>query len=181
MYVASNNGPYGLQPHGVKTLCVNRSGATLAIGDVVINSYTHTGFAYPGAATPTGMRLNVLNCVTRALDAVSTDAATTHAGYIGVVTGLGQNNGADGQDVEVQFGGVVTAKVNPTTNATVIGTRLYLSGTAGVLTNHTGSAAPRSTVGIALGATAAGATGLIPVLLFNGPIDGSNASTATVP
>lgn len=180
MYLAFSNGPVGIQPHGIKASMINKHGSALAIGDVVINQWA-SGVAYPGPDTVAGLRNSPFSNVRKVVDGLPTDGAALYAGYIGVVTGLGQNNGADGTEVEVQFGGIANAKVNTTSFPGRLGTPLHLSATAGVLTNNTGSAAPNTTVAICLASTSSGVESTVPVLLFNGPISGSDASSATVP
>jgi hypothetical protein len=117
----------GVQPVGTTVTCVNKSGGTLAIGDLVITSFIHAGAVVnPEQAGNTSY---VFNCVRKA---VSTETGNT--GYLGVVTGLMSGAGGNGREVEVQFGGICQAKV--LVNATVgSGTLLGVSTTAGVLTN----------------------------------------------
>lgn len=186
MILASNNGPLGIQPHGVKAVMINRGYDPLVVGHVVVTSFAHANVAYPGAETAAGLRLSPFSCVQRASEDPGTTDYGSHSntGFIGVVTSLLGGNGAVGSEVEVQFGGIVNARVQPASpNNAVIGTKLYLhnSATAGHFTNQTGSAAPDTTVAIALGSANHTATTIIPVLLFNGPIDGSNATSASVP
>jgi len=174
MILGFNSGPIGIQPHGVKALCVNKHGSALAIGDVVITSFAHTNAIYPPADTVTSLRLSPFSCVKKAdgdLAATGENGAHAQAGYVGVVTGLGQSAGADNTDVEVQFGGIANALCAAVTNNIVLGSKLYLSDTAGRFGNAADSTAPDTTVAVSLGSVTAAATGIIPVLLFNGPID----------
>jgi hypothetical protein len=117
----------GVQPVGTTVTCVNKSGTSVAIGDLVITSFIHAGAVVnPEQAGNAGY---VFNCVRKA---VSTESGNT--GYLGVVTGLMSGAGGNGREVEVQFGGICSAKV--LVNATVTpGTLLGVSTTAGVLTN----------------------------------------------
>ena len=117
----------GVQPVGTTVTCVNKSGTSVAIGDLVITSFIHAGAVVdPQQAANTGY---VFNCIRKA---VSTESGNT--GYLGVVTGLMAGAGGNGREVEVQFGGICQAKV--LVNATVTsGTLLGVSTTAGVLTN----------------------------------------------
>jgi hypothetical protein len=117
----------GVQPVGTTVTCVNKSGTSVAIGDLVITSFIHAGAVVnPQQAANTGY---VFNCIRKA---VSTETGNT--GYLGVVTGLMAGAGANGREVEVQFGGICQAKV--LVNATVSsGTLLGVSSTAGVLSN----------------------------------------------
>jgi hypothetical protein len=117
----------GVQPVGTAVTCVNKSGGTLAIGDLVITSFIHAGAVVdPQQAANTGY---VFNCIRKA-----TTLESGNSGYLGVVTGLMAGAGANGREVEVQFGGICQAKV--LVNATVSsGTLLGVSATAGVLSN----------------------------------------------
>lgn len=117
----------GVQPIGTTVTCVNKSGTSVAIGDLVITSFIHAGAVVdPQQAANTGY---VFNCIRKA---VSTETGNT--GYLGVVTGLMAGAGGNGREVEVQFGGICSAKV--LVNATVTsGTLLSVSTTAGVLSN----------------------------------------------
>lgn len=177
MILAPNNGPVGIQPAGTKARCVNKHSDVLAVGDVVITSFAHTDVIYPPADTVASFELSPFSCVKKAdgdlaNGGTTEDGGHAQAGYIGVVTSLLGYGGGVGKYVEVQFGGIATANVKATTNNVAIGSKLYLSDTAGRFGNAADSTAPDTTVAIALGAVTAGATvGLIPVLLFNGPID----------
>jgi hypothetical protein len=117
----------GVQPVGTTVTCVNKSGTSVAIGDLVITSFIHAGAVVnPEQAANTGY---VFNCIRKA---VSTETGNT--GYLGVVTGLMTGAGGNGREVQVQFGGICQAKV--LVNATVSsGTLLGVSATAGVLSN----------------------------------------------
>ena len=117
----------GVQPVGTTVTCVNKSGTSVAIGDLVITSFIHAGAVVnPEQAANTGY---VFNCIRKA---VSTETGNT--GYLGVVTGLMAGAGGNGREVEVQFGGICSVKV--LVDATVTpGTLLGISSTAGVLSN----------------------------------------------
>ena len=117
----------GVQPVGTAVTCVNKSGGTLVVGDLVITSFIHAGAVVnPEQAASTSY---VFNCVRKA---VSTETGNT--GYLGVVTKLLTGAGGNGYNVEVQFGGICSAKV--LVDATVTsGTLLGISATAGVLSN----------------------------------------------
>ena len=174
MYLAFNNGPVGVQPHGIKTNCINKHGSALAIGDVVITSFAHTNAIYPPVDTVASLRLSPFSCVKKAdgdQAASSENGAHAQAGYLGVVTGLGQSSGANDTEVEVQFGGIANALCAAVTNNIVLGSKLYVSDTAGRFGNAADSTAPDTTVAIALGSVTAAATGVISCLLFPGPID----------
>ena len=175
MIIAPTSGSIGMQPHGNSVACVNKHSATLVVGDVVITSFDHTDVVYP-ATTAAQSILSPFACVKLAdgnAAASNGNGAHAQAGYIGVVTDLTATLGVVGTSVVVQFGGIVKAKVNPTTNNAVIGSKLCLSDTAGELGNAGGSTDPDTTVAIALETKTAGSAGLINVLLFNGPIDGT--------
>jgi hypothetical protein len=117
----------GVQPVGTTVTCVNKSGTSVAIGDLVITSFIHAGVVVnPEQAANTGY---VFNCIRKA---VSTETGNT--GYLGVVTGLMTGAGDNGREVQVQFGGICSAKVLVTATVTP-GTLLSVSATAGVLTN----------------------------------------------
>lgn len=178
MIIAPTLGPVGLQPAGVTTKMINRHGSAVAIGDLVISSFAHTNVAFSTApADDAALRLSPLSCVKLADGdaSVATAGAGDHsqAGYLGVVVGLGNQNGATGTEIDVQFGGVVQATViADSSTAVTIGSKLYASDTAGRLSQAGGSTAPDLTVAISLGALTANTTGLINVLLcWNGPVD----------
>ena len=121
----------GVQPVGTTVTCVNKSGTSVAIGDLVITSFIHAGAVVnPEQAANTSY---VFNCIRKA---VSTETGNT--GYLGVVTGLMAGAGANGREVEVQFGGICSAKVLVTATVTP-GTLLGVSSTAGVLINAVGT------------------------------------------
>lgn len=117
----------GVQPVGTAVTCVNKSGGTLAIGDLVITSFIHAGAVVnPEQAANTSY---VFNCIRKA-----SASESGNTGYLGVVTKLLTGAGGNGYNVEVQFGGICQAKV--LVNATVSsGTLLGVSSTAGVLSN----------------------------------------------
>jgi len=177
MILAPTSGPIGIWPHGHVARMINRSGGALVLGDVVINSFNHTSAAYSAAPeNDAALRLSPFASVKKAdgnAAASSGDGAHSQAGYIGVVVGLGNFVGADSTEVDVQFGGICPATVFASTNNVVLGSKLFLSDTAGRLGNEGDSANPDTTVAISLGAVTAAASGTINVLLFNGPIDGT--------
>ena len=117
----------GVQPVGTNVTCVNKSGGTLVVGDLVITSFIHAGVVVnPEQAANTSY---VFNCVRKA-----SASESGNTGYLGVVTKLLTGVGGNGYNVEVQFGGICTARV--LVDATVTpGTLLGISGTAGVLSN----------------------------------------------
>ena len=161
MILAPTSGALGIQPHGVTTRCVNRSGGTLAIGDVVVTSFAHTS---PNAVYPptsiAEQSQSPFACVVKADGTL----ATVQAGYLGVVVGLGAQAGASLSEVDVQFGGIVKAKVAAVTAAVVMGSQLAVDDTAGQFGN---AAATPSTYGcaIALEGVAIAATETITVLV----------------
>lgn len=180
MITAPNMGTIGIQPVGAVVRCINKDSTALVVGNVVITSFNHTGVIYPPAETPTSFELSPFSCVKLAegdVNATSGDGSHKNAGYLGVVVGLSSqsNSGVTGQAVQVQFGGVATALVAAVTTNVVIGSKLFLSDTAGRLGNEADSTAPDTSVALSLGAVTAAATGNIPVLLFNSPIDGTTA------
>jgi hypothetical protein len=128
MTFASIQNRLGVQPVGTTVTCVNKSGTSVAIGDLIITSFIHAGAVVnPEQAANTGY---VFNCIRKA---VSTETGNT--GYLGVVTGLMAGAGANGREVEVQFGGICRAKVL-VTDTVGSGTLLGVSATAGVLSNE---------------------------------------------
>lgn len=160
MIIAPTSGSIGMQLHGSQIRMINKSAATLAIGQAVTNSYAHTGFVYP-ATTVAESNLTPFACCTIALGAT----ATAKGGYIGVVIDLQTGAGAVGTEVLVQFGGIVKAKVTSGTTATAFGTPLTVHNTNGGLDN--GVAADATTgCAIALEALASG-TANINVMLTN--------------
>ena len=177
MILAPTSGPIGIWPHGHVARMVNRSGGALVLGDVVITSFNHTSAAYSAAPVDdAALRLSPFASVKKAdgdADASAGNGAHAQAGYIGVVVGLGSFSGADATEVDVQFGGICSATVAANTNNVVVGSKLFLSNTAGRFGNEGDSAAPDTTVAISLGSVTAGGSSSINVLLFNGPIDGT--------
>lgn len=159
MILAPTSGVLGIQPHGVQTRCVNRSGGALVIGDVVVTSFAHTtpNAVYP-PTTIAEQSQSPFSCVTKA------DGNTATPGYIGVVTGLGSEAGANLSEVEVQFGGIARAKVTATTANVVMGTVLSIDDGAGAFGNP---AAATSTypAGISLGSVTAPGTEIVNVLV----------------
>jgi hypothetical protein len=176
MILAPNNGALGIQPAGTSARCINRDSTAVVVGNVVVTSFNHTNVIYPPAETVASFELSPFSCVKLAegdVNATNGNAAYKNAGYIGVVTSLPSGSGAQGQVVNVQFGGIATALVAADTNNVIVGSKLFLSDTAGRLGNEGDSANPDTTVAISLGAVTAGSSANIPVLLFNGPIDGT--------
>ena len=174
MILAPTFGPIGIQSAGAVASMINKHSAAVAIGDVVITSFSHTSAVYPPASSDpqsiTNLRLSPFSCIKLA----EGDVNTSNCGYIGSVVGLGSASGAVGTEVLVQFGGVVKAKVFCNTADTIdIGNRLFLSDTAGRFGSAADSATPDTTVAIALESVAANTSAIINVLLFNGPIDGT--------
>ena len=131
MLLAPTSGDIGVQPHGHTARVINRSATTLAIGDLVVTSFDHSGAVYP-ATTTAETRLTPFSSVKLA------DGSPVTKGYLGAVVDLGSANGANGTEVVVQFGGIVKAKATATA-AISIGTALGVSDTAGGL--DTGGAA----------------------------------------
>lgn len=180
MITAPNNGALGIQPAGAVVRCINKDSTAVVVGNVVVTSFNHTGVIYPPAETPASFELSPFSCIKLAegdVDATTGDAGFKNAGYIGVVVSLSSqsNSGATGQAVQVQFGGIATALVKATTNNVVVGSKLFLSDTAGRFGNEADSTAPDTCVAFSLGAVTQPAVTAIPVLLFNGPIDGTTA------
>jgi len=159
MILAPTSGAVGIQPHGVNARCVNRSGGALAIGDVVVTSFAHTSpnAVYPPTTTAE-LSQSPFACVVKA------DGNTSTPGYIGVVTGLGSQSGAELSEVEVQFGGVVKAKVTATTANVVMGTVLSISDGAGAFGNPD-AASSTYPAAISLGSVTAGSTESVNVLV----------------
>lgn len=157
MFHAPTSGDIGVQPFGQTARVINRSGGTLAVGDLVVTSFGHASVVYP-ATTTAETRLTPFANVVKA------DGNTSTPGYLGAVVDLGSSAGANATEVVVQFGGA--AKVKTTATAAVsIGSVLGVSDTAGELTT---GASTTSTypAGIALQALASG-TAVIDVLLPN--------------
>lgn len=159
MILAPNNGSVGIQPSGTKCRCINRQGSALAVGDVVVTSYAHSGALYPPADTVASLELSPLSCVVKA-----DGSPTSSPGFVGVVTGLLSGAGADASYVEVQFGGIANAKVNASGASIDRGSGLVLSDTAGQFANA-GGGTPTVGLAIALGACADGSSATIPVIL----------------
>lgn len=177
MILAPTFGPIGIQPNGANAKVINRHSSAVSVGDVVITSFAHTNAAYSNApANDAALRLSPFSCVKLA-DGDLANGGTTEdgghgqAGYLGVVIGLGNQAGAAGSEIDVQFGGIAAANCAATTNDIKLGSKLFLSDTAGRFANAAGSTAPDTTCAISLGEVTAAATGVINVLLFNGPID----------
>jgi len=163
MIHAPTAGPIGLQPHGTIAKMINAESSTaLTLGDVVVLS-----FASPStySATPSDAAALRNSCFAR-VRLADNNAAGQASGFIGVVVDLGNFAGAAGTEVSVQFGGTVSANVNAVTNDITFGTPLFLSNTAGKLSNVGGSDTDY-TAGIALNTTAvtAAASGTINVLV----------------
>lgn len=157
----------GVQPHASVARMVNKSGGALAIGDVVITSFNHTSSVYP-ATTTAEAYLSPFACVKKAdgnASAASGNGAHANCGILGVVVDLGSYSGADNTEVVVQIGGVCKASVNPSTNNAVIGSKLFVSDSAGEFTNEAGSSDPDTLAAIALETKAHSSAGLIWVVL----------------
>ena len=166
MILAPTSGPVGIQPHGFVAAMVNKHSAALAIGDVVITSFDHTSAVYP-PTTIAQQSLSPFACVKLAdgNDGDSSgDGSHSNGGYVGVVVGLGSEDGAVDSQVLVQFGGICKAKVNPTSNNAVLGSKLSLSDTAGEFGNAGGSTTD-TWFAIALETKASGSAGLINVAM----------------
>lgn len=165
--IADISGAMGYQPSGATAAMINKHSSALALGDVVTNSYAHTGFVYP-ATTAAEELLTPLACVV-----LADGNLVNSAGMVGVVTGLMDNAGAVGTAVQVQFGGICQAKVVPTI-AVVFGMPLAWSDTAGTFGNDAGTTAT-GTAAIAyqaITATSASAS-LINVLLSSNIYSGT--------
>lgn len=166
MIHAPTMGPIGLQPHGTVARMINRDSATLAVGDVVRMSYDHSGAAFSMVpASDSALRLSPLASVKK------TDSGSTNADYglIGVVIDLVGGTGGTGQELLVQFGGIVMAKCQcDTSNAITFGQKLCINDDSdGTLTN-VGSTTVTETVpsiAVSLGTLTANTTGLVPVLM----------------
>ena len=166
MIIAPTSGTIGMQPHGSQVRMINKSAAALTIGQVVTNSYAHTGFVYP-ATTTAESNLTPLACCTIAL------GTGGKSGYLGVVVDLQSGAGAVGTEVIVQFVGICKAKVTSGTNATAFGTNLGVHDSNGGFDN---GVAATSTLpcAVALEALASG-TAVInvmvsPVIWFNAAV-----------
>jgi len=177
MIFAPTAGPYGLQTHTHTARMINRNGSALAVGDVVQTSWEHTGASTYFTTTPTtdaDLRKNPLACVVK-IDAVAQDDVVA-ACFVGVVTDIGNYGGADGTEVQVSFGQILSVNVKALTAAIVFGSALVAGdstispSTVGLLTNADGSTAPDTTIAYALGGVAIDATSLIPVMFLPQPI-----------
>ena len=155
MILAPTSGSIGMQPHGSQVRMINKSAAALAIGQVVTNSYAHTGFVYP-ATTVAESNLTPLACCTIAL------GTGGKSGYLGVVVDLQSGAGAVGTEVIVQFGGVCKAKVTATA-AVAFGSLLGIHDSTGVFTTG-GSTTSTLPAAVALDVLASG-TSLIHVMV----------------
>ena len=155
MILAPTSGSIGMQPHGSQVRMINKSAAALAIGQVVTNSYAHTGFVYP-ATTVAESKLTPLACCTIAL------GTGGKSGYLGVVVDLQSGAGAVGTEVIVQFGGVCKAKVTATA-AVAFGSLLGIHDSTGVFTTG-GSTTSTLPAAVAMEVLASG-TSLINVMV----------------
>ena len=167
MILAPTSPQIGVQPHSSVARMVNKSGGALAIGDVVITSFNHTSSVYP-ATTTAEAYLSPFACVKKAegdANGSSDNGAHANCGILGVVVELGSYSGADNTEVVVQISGVCKASVNPASNNAVIGTKLFVSDTAGQFTNAGGSSSPDTLAAIALESKTASTAGLIWVVL----------------
>jgi hypothetical protein len=147
-----------VQPHGyIANMFV--TGAPVTVGDVVVTQTATMAYNPASTSTATNPLCNVVPA--------DGNAAPPASGYLGVVVGLGSTNGAIGDTVRVQFGGVVQAKVLITTSAIVTGDPLAVSDNTGLLGN---GAASTSTAVAAIslqGASPSGAAQTIWVMLTN--------------
>lgn len=173
MNFAPTSGPIGVQPNGGQFRMVSKHASALAIGDVVMLSFKHSGAEY--VVNPTSdadLRKSPFACVVKADGVLS---GSPLANYVGVVTDLGSYGGLTNTEVTVQFGGIVNAATKAVSASIVLGSELFIGdatidpSTVGLLSNAAGSTNPDGPVGIALNATtlASGSTATIPVLLFN--------------
>ena len=170
MILAPNNGPIGVQPHGTIARCINRDATAVVVGDVVVTSFGHSGAIYPPADTLASLELSPFSCVIRA----EGDQASLRTGYVGVVVALSSstNSGATGQVVQVQFGGICSAKVRAASaTAVAMGNALSLSDTVGEFAIGDATAST-NIAAVALGAVTANTQAIIPVLLVNQPVAG---------
>lgn len=175
MIFAPTNGPIGLQVHATTCRMMNKNGSSLALGDAVQFSWEHTGastFFTTATATDADLRKSPLACVVK-VDAVGQNDVLP-VSWIGTVTDLGSFNGADGTEVGVTFGQIISVKVTATGGAVAFGGALHAgdatASTVGVLTTAAGSTAPDNVCGYALGAVSSGATAIIPVLMLPQPL-----------
>jgi hypothetical protein len=161
MILAPNNGAVGIQPVGTKARCINRQGSALAIGDVVVTSFGHSEYVYPPLDTVASLEGSPFSSVVKA----DGNDAALRTGFVGVVTSLLSNAGADDTYVEVQFGGICQAKVKgASATAVAAGNALAIGNDAGVFaigdaTDSTVCAA------VALGTVTAATTSTIWVVL----------------
>ena len=161
MLLAPTSGDVGVQPHGHTARVINRSGGALAIGDLVVTSFAHSGVVYP-ATTTAETRLTPFSNVVKA----DGNASPIPTGYLGAVVDLGSASGANNTEVVVQFGGIVKCKATAT-SAISIGSSLGISNTAGELQCDSASAfASTYPAAVALEAKASG-TAVINVLLVH--------------
>lgn len=168
MIHAPTSGPIGLQPHGSVFKMISRDSATLAIGDVVGLSFSHSSPVAAFSMAPANdaaLRASPLACV------VKTDSAAMDYGFIGVVVDIGSEGGLPNTEVSVQFGGIVMAKCQcDTSNAISLGQKLCINDDdnfKGTLTN-VGSTSVTETVpsiAVAFGTLTANTSGLVPVLM----------------
>ena len=169
MLIAPTSGTIGYQPHGSVVRMINKSAATLAIGQVVTSSYTHTSAVFP-ATTTTESNLTPLACCAIA------KGASGVSGFIGVVTDLQSGAGAVGQEVLVQFGGLVKATVTISESAVVTrGNVLGIHNTTG--TFDTGTVATSTLPAAIAMETTTATTGtqlmwvmVTPVIWFNAAV-----------
>lgn len=175
MIAAPLSGPLGMQPHGVKVRCFNRSGVAVTIGTVVHTSMTHAGAVLDPEQS--GSPLYAFNCVRRADGKV-----TKTNGYVGVVTSLCGRSGDDGQEVEVQFGGVVKARVASSGLVNLpTGTRLRASAIEGAFTDDPSAIGDFNTAAVLVQPKDALSNALVDVFVLNQywsleSIDGSTLS-----
>ena len=158
MMLAPTNGPLGIQPHGHVARMINRHSAALAVGDVVITSFAHSGVVFPATTVAQQSLTPFANVILAEGD------QSAQRGYIGVVVDLGSESGAAGTEVMVQFGGIVRAKVTATATVS-IGTNLGVHDSNGGFDTG-GVAASTVPAAISLGALASG-TSVINVWLPN--------------
>jgi len=151
MQFASNSGPYGIQPASMQTRCVNKSGTTLKVGDVVVTSFLHTSVVTdPSQSNDPAYVFNTV----RLADG---DEANNH-GYLGVVTRLQAEGGGPDKVVNVQFGGIANAFVTIVSGGTVpAGTPLVPTDSGGKFTNS-GNDSSASMIGAVLLEEATSAT-----------------------
>jgi hypothetical protein len=177
MIFAPTAGPYGLQTHTTTARMINRNGSALAVGDVVQTSWEHTGASTFFTTTPSTdatLRTSPLACVVK-IDAVEQDNVVAPC-FIGVVTDIGNYGGADGTEVSVSFGTILSVNVKAIGGAVAYGAALgagdsTLSPSAvGLLIPNAQSTDPDVIVAYALGPVDSGATALCPVIFLPQPI-----------